>query len=65
MEILTLLRANIRHKKGSFISVILLMMIITLSFSVTVSNNDNVSDGINRAHTSADTGDFAAFISES
>lgn len=65
MEILTLLKANIRHKKGAFISVILLMMIITLSFSVTVSNNDNVSDGINRAHKAADTGDFAAFISES
>lgn len=65
MEILTLLRANIRHKKGAFISVILLMMIITLSFSVTVSNNDNVSDGIDRAHKGADTGDFAAFIAES
>lgn len=64
MEILTLLKANIRHKKGAFISVILLMLIITLSFSVTVSNNDNVSDGIDRAHKSADTGDFAAFIAE-
>ncbi|MGN0623133.1 MAG: hypothetical protein ACI4JA_04185 [Oscillospiraceae bacterium] len=65
MEILTLLRANIRHKKGAFVSVILLMMMITLSFSVTVSNNDNVSDGIERAHTTADTGDLAAFIDES
>ncbi|MGN0637121.1 MAG: FtsX-like permease family protein [Huintestinicola sp.] len=65
MEILTLLRANIRHKKGAFISVILLMMIITLSFSVTVSNNDNVSDGIERAHKAADTGDLAAFVAES
>lgn len=65
MEILTLLKSNIRHKKGAFISVILLMMIITLSFSVTVSNNDNVNNGIERAHLSADTGDFAAFISES
>ncbi|MCI7767235.1 MAG: FtsX-like permease family protein [Oscillospiraceae bacterium] len=65
MEILTLLYANIRHKKGAFLSVILLMIIITLSFSVTVSNNDNVSDGIIRAYTAADTGDFAAFISES
>ena len=65
MEILTLLKANVRHKKGAFISVILLMMIITLSFSVTVSNNDNVYDGIQRAHKNADTGDLAAFISES
>lgn len=64
MEILTLLRANIRHKKGAFVSVILLMMMITLSFSVTVSNNDNVSDGIERAHRTADTGDLAAFIDE-
>ncbi len=65
MEILTLLKANIRYKKGSFLSVILLMAIITLSFTVTVSNNDNVSDGIERAFRSADTGDFAAFIADS
>lgn len=65
MEILTLLKANIRHKKGAFVSVILLMMMITLSFSVTVSNNDNVLDGINRSHKTADTGDLAAFIDES
>ena len=65
MEILSLLKANIRHKKGAFLSVILLMMMITLSFSVTVSNNDNVTDGINRAHKAADTGDLAAFINES
>lgn len=65
MEILTLLKANIRHKKGAFVSVILLMMMITLSFSVTVSNNDNVLDGINCSHKTADTGDFAAFIDES
>lgn len=65
MGILTLLKANIRHKKGSFLSVIMLMMIITLSFTVTVSNNDNVSDGIERAFGSADTGDFAAFIADS
>lgn len=65
MEILTLLKANIRHKKGAFLSVILLMMIITLSFSVTVSNNDNVKAGIERSHTAADTGDLAAFIPES
>lgn len=64
MEILTLLIANIRHKKGAFVSIILLMMLITLSFSVTVSNNDNVSDGIRRAHISADTGALAAFIAE-
>lgn len=65
MEILTLLKANIRHKKGAFLSIVLLMMIITLSFSVTVSNNDNVNAGIKRSHQAADTGDLAAFIPES
>lgn len=65
MEILTLLKANILHKKGSFMSVILLMAIVTLSFSVTVSNNDNISDGIERSFSAADTGDFAVFINES
>ena len=52
MEILTLLKANIRHKKGAFVSVILLMMMITLSFSVTVSNNEHaiaaIIDGLDR-----------------
>ena len=39
-------------------------VMITLSFSVTVSNNDNVLDGIERAHKAADTGDLAAFVAE-
>ena len=33
MEIITLIRSNIRHKKGSFKSIIMLMMIISLSVS--------------------------------
>ena len=47
--ILTLLKENIRYKKGAFRSIIALMAIITLSFSVTLSDNDNISRELNSA----------------
>lgn len=37
MEILTLLKANIRRKKGSFLSVILLTLIIAMSVTIILS----------------------------
>lgn len=61
--ILTLLKENIRHKKGSFRSIIALMAIITLSFSVTLSNNDNIAHALDSALEKADAADFVSFIS--
>ena len=46
MEIITLIRSNIRHKKGSFKSIIMLMMIISLSVSTIVSLKRNFSKSI-------------------
>ena len=37
MEMITLLKANIRHKKGSFVSVILLTMIVAMSVTIVLS----------------------------
>ena len=41
-SILKLMLANIRHGKGAFKGIVLLMMLITFSFSGTVSNNDRL-----------------------
>ena len=43
-SILKLMRANIRSGKGAFKSIILLMMLLTFSFSGTVSNDDRLRE---------------------
>ena len=55
MEILTLLKANIRHKKGSFVSIIILMLIVSLSFTAVFSIRDNSVNSINNALESVNT----------
>ncbi len=46
MDIIKLIRANIRYKKGSFKGIMILMMIISLSVSVIVSLQRNFPDSI-------------------
>lgn len=62
MEILKLLKANIKHKKGSFKSIAALMAIIVLSFTGTISNNDNIDRTLTEAHLWSGTPDMTAFI---
>lgn len=62
--VLSLLKANIKHKKGAFKSIAALMAIITLSFSVTLSNNDNLEKALTAAHKAADTGDLVAILAD-
>lgn len=62
MEVIKLIKANIKHKKGAFKSIAALMAIITLSFTVTVSNNDNIDRALTAAHSLADTPDITAFL---
>lgn len=64
MEILTVLKANIRHKKGAFISISVLMMIIALSLTAILSIIDNSLESIEAAHEIANTGDVQIFISD-
>lgn len=58
MEILTLIKANIRRKKGSFVSVILLTLIITMSVTTILSIKESAFKGINNAHEICDTPDL-------
>lgn len=60
MEILTLLNANIRRKKGSFVSVILLTMIIAMSVTIIFSMKESTLNGVNKAHEICDTPDIFA-----
>lgn len=64
MEILKLLVANIKHKKGAFKSIIALTAIIVFSFAGTVSNNDNIDRSLERSHGYADTPTFTAFANK-
>lgn len=63
MEILTLLKANIRHKKGSFVSIIILMIIISMSFTAILSVKDNCTNSIENALDSVNAGDLSVNIS--
>ncbi|MCI5667145.1 MAG: ABC transporter permease [Oscillospiraceae bacterium] len=62
MVIFKLIKANIKHKKGAFKSIAALMAIITLSFTVTVSNNDNIDRALTQAYTQTETPDMTAFV---
>ncbi|MDE7104306.1 MAG: ABC transporter permease [Ruminococcus sp.] len=63
MEILTLIKANIRRKKGSFVSVILLTLIITMSVTTILSIKESAFKGINNAHEICDTPDLLVMYS--
>ena len=63
METLVLLKANIRHKKGAFKSIVVLMLIISLSLTAIISINDNNVRNLQQAIEQVDTGDLVVFIS--
>ncbi len=62
MEILTILRANIRHKKGSFFSIVLLMAIISMALVSIVSVTDNIYHGIADAQERIHAGTLLCMI---
>lgn len=64
MEIIKLIKANIKHKKGAFKSIAALMAIIVVSFTVTVSNNDNIDKALANAHSVLATPDVTAYLIE-
>lgn len=64
MEILTLLKANIRHKKGSFVSIILLMIIISMSLTTVLSVKDSCKTSIENALEQATAANLTVFISD-
>lgn len=62
MEIFTLLKANIRHKKGSFISIMLLMFIISMSLTAVLSVRDNCKNSIKDALDDINAPNLTVFI---
>lgn len=61
MEIFTLLKANVRHKKGAFVSVVLLTLIITVSVTTILSIRESVIEGVNHALGICDIPDISVF----
>ena len=62
MEILTLLKSNIRHKKGSFKSIVILMLIISMAFTAIFSIKENCVNSINNALENVNAGDITICI---
>ncbi|MBQ8979893.1 MAG: FtsX-like permease family protein [Oscillospiraceae bacterium] len=56
--IMKLAAADLRTKKGAFIGIALLMMMIVVSFTGTVSNNDDLVKAVNVNFEKADCGDL-------
>lgn len=64
MDILTLLKANIRHRKGSFTSIIILMIIIAMSLTAVLSVKDNCKNSIENALEQVNAANLTVFISD-
>lgn len=62
-EILTLLRANIKKQKSTFISVALLTLIVTSVMTAIISTEDNYKNGMKEAVKTAGSGDAIVMIS--
>ncbi len=62
MEIITLLKANLTHKKGSFISILVLILIIATVLTSVLSIKNNMNTRAKEAHKAIDTGDLVLYI---
>lgn len=62
MEIITLLKGNIRGRKGSFISIMLLMVIISMALTTVLSVRDNCSKSYENALEQVHAGDLTVII---
>lgn len=55
MEMITLLKANIRHKKGSFMSVVLLTLIVAMSVTIVLCIKESSEKGVMNSHEITNT----------
>ena len=62
MEILTLLKANILRKKGTFISIMLLTAIVTIVITTIFSVKDNYNEAVQNSIEYSDCGDFLTIV---
>lgn len=58
-----LFRANLRHKKGAFAGIVILMAIVTFSYACTVSNNRNLKKAVLDDIAHRDIGDYVFVLS--
>lgn len=65
MEILTLLKANIRYRKGTFFSLFTLMLIIVTAMTAIFNASDNENQAVEQALQRIHAGDLVVFIHES
>lgn len=63
-ELLILLRANIKKQKSTFISVMLLTLIVTSVMTAIISTEDNYKNGLAAAFDAADSGDAVIFMKD-
>ena len=61
MEIFTLVKANIRKKKGSFISIIMLTTLLVAAVVTILGVKENYHAGMKRAFETSDVGAIMAF----
>lgn len=64
MELYTLLKANIKHKRGAFISILFLMFLISMCFTSVISIYDNLTNSYDEAIKKADAGDLVSYLSD-
>ena len=64
MDLLTLIRANIRRKKGTFISIVVLMFISSMSMLLILSVKKSCADTLAEVYEKAGSGTFVSFIRE-
>ena len=62
MDIFTLVKANIRKKKSSFISIIILTAIVVAVVVTVIGVKDNYHAGMTRAFETADASEVTAFL---
>ncbi len=62
MYILTLLKANLKYKKGSFISILILILIISTLTTSVISIKNNMRSRINKANDTVGSGDLVIYI---
>lgn len=64
MEIVTLLKANIRHKKGAFIGIFLLMILVSMTITAILSVDDSCNGSMEDELNYADVGNQVLFMKE-
>lgn len=64
MDLLVLVKENLKSKKSTFIGLTILMVIISFILITVISVNNNIDDSMDNAHKYIDSGDVYAWIQQ-